>query len=763
MAGKKFRMGKAFLAFLICSFGFTAFGGNFSPLREPDWSPILILAGKIMQPSVDTVNAVLIADLDGDGIPEVILGGDYLHQYYIEEGRPVRSYLFVYLDYMERTKWAGPGGEALGVRALAAADVDRDGLVDLVVAGKDGIWIFGNRGRWGFEAYPGSPYPMVLDHLWLHDFNEDGILDVLGAKGTEVLCLRGWARGRRLSEEVLTIEGTRGRIRAGSPGAFRGDSGFFILTESGLWFLPNNATEAREALGGRWLDLGVTDFDGNGFTDLALSDGLKVDIYFGSSGGFEGPLELRVEAGHYAQKVLVADPNGDGLPDLIVGSGSPAGFSLFYNLGGRNFLPPIWHGVQDPAMPGLPATFGGIAAGDLNNDGKDDVVVLTNFHVAFLLTQGTGRTLQSIPGSFLLGVADLNGDGFMDLLSSTAEGGVAGLLSTGYGGFQTTTLAPGRKDFTPYIARFGDVDGDGKEELVVYELAEEWMYIPERGKPLWEWKKEKSKARISVWEIGGKEPLWSALTGERVLPLLFLFDLDGDGIAEPVTAVGQVILGFKWDPHAGDPWERIKRVEIPAGGEIGPMTSLKLRSGEVLAGLRLGERSELFLLRAGKVEETGIKLEIAPLDLVSADINGDGNEDLILVGWGVMVEADLPKLVVQLDLLFGDGEGNFGVQVTSVPEWPPLCLPFPYGGLAAGDLDGDGDPDIAIMRMPDKEGNPGGIVIFPWEGKKLGRMEFLKSCAGIKLFALDVDGDGKAELCTVQLGIPAQLCVLKWR
>ena len=114
-------------------------------------------------------------------------------------------------------------------------------------------------------------------------------------------------------------------------------------------------------------------------------------------------------------------------------------------------------------------------------------------------------------------------------------------------------------------------------------------------------------------------------------------------------------------------------------------------------------------------------------------------------------------------VLWGDGRGGFRAELYPLKIWPALALSYPYGGLVAADLDGDGKPELAAMRLPDKKGNPGGIVVIPWTETGPGKLSFLSECAGTKLFALDVNGDGKAELVSAATGTPAQLCLIVWR
>jgi len=55
------------------------------------------------------------------------------------------------------------------------------------------------------------------------------------------------------------------------------------------------------------------------------------------------------------------------------------------------------------------------------------------------------------------------------------------------------------------------------------------------------------------------------------------------------------------------------------------------------------------------------------------------------------------------------------------------------------------------------------VVVIPWTEGGPGELVFLPGCAGTKLLALDVDGDGRAELLSVAIGTPAQLCITAWR
>src|SRR5450631_340784 len=92
--------------------------------------------------------------------------------------------------------------------------------------------------------------------------------------------------------------------------------------------------------------------------------------------------KIDVLTGIYPHSVVAADFNGDGKPDLFVARGSSNQVTVLTNTssyGTISFAAPIY-------FPGMPSDMQGSAVGDLDGDGKPDVVV----------TNGVGDTSVSV-------------------------------------------------------------------------------------------------------------------------------------------------------------------------------------------------------------------------------------------------------------------------------------------------------------------------------------------------------------------------------
>lgn len=224
--------------------------------------------------------------------------------------------------------------------------------------------------------------------------------------------------------------------------------------------------------------IAVADIDANGLPDIlgmvstdlggAPTQGYVSTRLQRSAGSFVLPTRFGVGTG--PANLVAADLNGDARPDLVVA-----------NAGDRT----VTVRLADPARPGyfLPATVLAtpgrvtldVAVGDLNGDGKMDIVVAASgANNVMVFLQGSTPGTFLAPVTFPVGgdpqavtVADLDGDGWPDIAVATTANTVSVLRQIQ---FSPTLVAQSAVDYTtgvqPVAIKAADLNGDGKLDLL---------------------------------------------------------------------------------------------------------------------------------------------------------------------------------------------------------------------------------------------------------------------------------------------------------
>lgn len=218
-----------------------------------------------------------------------------------------------------------------------------------------------------------------------------------------------------------------------------------------------------------WLVAG--DFNGDGFSDLAITTGNSITILLGSAGGNMSPAAgSPISAGSSPQSIAVGDFNKDGKLDLIVSNQSQA-LLLLLGDGQGGFTP-----SSGPAIPTVVTCGCALAAGSFTSSGGLDVVVLSPTGNALVLLQGdgaggftAGTSIATASGPVTLAIGDLNNDGNRDIVVGTSTGGRTILLGDGQAHFTATSFTGLESSPTTGAGAVGlaDMNGDGWLDLVI--------------------------------------------------------------------------------------------------------------------------------------------------------------------------------------------------------------------------------------------------------------------------------------------------------
>jgi hypothetical protein len=177
-------------------------------------------------------------------------------------------------------------------------------------------------------------------------------------------------------------------------------------------------------------------------------------------------------AGVLPMAIAVGDVNGDGRSDVVEANKGPAAFNGSVGVG----LGDGAGGIAPAVTTALPNGWGAcsVAVGDLTRDGKADVVVLgcvsSGPGPIFVLkaTGGAALTLvQTLPNTAngTIGIADLANDGQPDLVFS-ATGSADVRVYKGVGGGTFSAPTAAPASSDSYHIAIGDVTGDGRPDVV---------------------------------------------------------------------------------------------------------------------------------------------------------------------------------------------------------------------------------------------------------------------------------------------------------
>jgi hypothetical protein len=213
------------------------------------------------------------------------------------------------------------------------------------------------------------------------------------------------------------------------------------------------------------------DFNRDGRVDLAaVTSGCckgryesSVFIFFQQPDGSLGN-RLQLYAGWSLTSLGVGDVTGDALDDVVVLNG-PRSIGVFAQDPGGGFRPPVTYPVPDGQ--------GEVRVGDLNHDGRGDVVTVSPEGILVLLQGPTGVLAPPVFHPVLnarpIALADVNGDGWTDvlLLGHNPCCGLSVLRQNAGGGLDAPRFYEDGLNGPVYCVAAGDVNGDGRTDVLL--------------------------------------------------------------------------------------------------------------------------------------------------------------------------------------------------------------------------------------------------------------------------------------------------------
>ncbi len=383
-------------------------------------------------------------------------------------------------------------GKSTHLNSTGSTDFDGDNKTDVfrTFLRGDGSrqWQYSSGGTGAWQDLAFADGSLTTTALQFGDFNGDTKTDVFATLFSTVLNAYQWLYSPSGTDSFVTLNSTIFPPDRLALGDFNGDgkTDVFIAALNGAtyqWSYSPGGSGILVSLAHADTDpalLRFGDFDGDGKTDVFAAtqqaDGSTQWLY--SSGGATSYTNLATTAVPYSE-LKFGDFDGDGKTDVLAAlPQADGGLQVFY-----------WPGGLGPAVTlgFIPAPAPALRVGDFNGDGISDLLALRcgmDRPLAFGPRQTLAPSGYNTFSQILTG--DVNGDGRPDLIlvSTCQNPNQFGVCATKHLQVGTTLGTPGHTDtlvapqqlgadsvdFTFFKVLAGDFDGDGKTDLALLSL-----------------------------------------------------------------------------------------------------------------------------------------------------------------------------------------------------------------------------------------------------------------------------------------------------
>ena len=547
-------------------------------------------------------------------------------------------------------------------------------------------------------------------------------------------------------------------------GDFTGDGKPDIISNSdatgALTLLRNNGFGGFVTAGtfnsGPGLDMAVGDFNNNGTLDVAIALNSSVNILLGNGqGSFSAPSFFIAPA----HKIITADFNNDGKLDLaIVGSSTT---QIRLGNGAGQFAA--------SSCP-VPSASGGLAAGDVNGDGKLDLVranilgaqieiypgdgagclgASTNINVlnfgrpgfvalgdlnkdgkldivagaTVLLGTGSGAfgppfafgmaSLGADPGANTV-IADFDGDSNLDIASAST--GTAGILfGNGAGGFRLAVGPAGRGAFG--VAR-ADLNNDGKQDVVAMSNGGFAVMMGDGNGNL------SAPANVTVPASSSVGPVIADFNDDTKLDVAVVdaSHTGPGGLPRFHVALGDGLGGFgsiiSTSFTADDPFA-VSGGDLNGDGKT-DLVTVNRGGNPTTVSIALSDGTGHFAIQPN----VPVGVSVNPIGVAFADFNKDSKMDIAVPSGG------------SFSILLGNGGGGFApaAQITTAHA----------SSIRAADFNGDNKIDLAMVS--EEQNGKTSVVLGDGSGGFGAPLQFSLGNFPSDLSVDDFNNDGKLDL-----------------
>ena len=593
-------------------------------------------------PMDERIGGLAVADLNGDGRPDIVCYGD------------AKDLEIIYNQgtngWSDPKRWHIEDGRLDG-NSLVVGDLNGDGRPDIVLLGDNGsLYFLPQQPDHTFGEPQKIPYSGAPKAVQIADVNGDGRQDLL---------LVDWDSATPFRFRLQNAAGQLGPeiyfktqpVRSYCADNLEGNSNLFIVT------IAQNSDRAE-----------VSEFT------RQPADVLAGDF---RQGQFQ-VLPLRQTSA--AQRGLLwADVNGDGRPDLLVAEPESGQISIHLQQPDGSLAPP----KSFPTLAGV----GQIAVSDWNGDGHPEIFLLSQSERAvgvtqfdqdghlpfptllpidgkplvmavgalkpgakpalclivdkdgqrFLVTRtadGITRT-QKLSESFkdnptTMAVQDVNQDGLADLVVLIPYGKIKVLLQKPDGGFDEADVdPPGGPMAQPWLASV-DADGDGKPELLLPQnnfvravvLEKKTETLAPTNQPQWTFRvKDQINGAANDSQIVGAA---TVMNGANAAPSIFLLD----------AQYNQLTLCQR---DTNGVWRVVRNIKLPVSG-FNALQSVALGGTNVQSVGFFGQNAVAWMPLAGDVWNfTTLDGYDTPIkdgylnDVIAGNLTGSGRKDLVFL------------------------------------------------------------------------------------------------------------------------------------